>query len=101
MYAINSGALYLVGGTGEEIVNSYPDPSDPYHKEQVQAGNGGSSREDTGIPTSVLIILVLFVVILVLAITCGVLRLCKKEEHIEGVPSYSVAISNRLFKGGG
>lgn len=24
--------------------------------------------------------------------------MCKKEEHIEGVPTYSVAISNRLFK---
>lgn len=63
--------------------------------QQVQTVTG---RPDDGIPTSVLLIIVLFVIILVLAITCGVLRLCKKEEHIEGVPSYSVAISNRLFK---
>ncbi len=52
-----------------------------------------------GLPTGVVIIVALLVIILALAITCGVLRLCKKEERIEGGPSYSVAISNRLFKG--
>ena len=55
-------------------------------------------RDDAGIPTGVVIIIALFAIILVVAITCGILRLCKKEDHIEGVPSYSVAISNRLFK---
>lgn len=45
------------------------------------------------------IIIFLFIVIVVVAITCGILRLCKKEEDIEGRPTYSVAISNRLFKG--
>lgn len=54
--------------------------------------------DSEGLPTGVIIIIVLFVIILITAITCGVLRLCKKEDHIEGGPTYSVAISNRLFK---
>ena len=57
-------------------------------------------REDDEIPTSVIFIVVLFIVILVVSITCGLLRLCKKEDasaYAEG-PQYSVAISNRLFK---
>ena len=63
--------------------------------QQIQTVSG---REDDGMPTGVLIVVVIFVLILILAITCGILRLCKKEERIEGGPSYSVAISNRLFK---
>ncbi len=45
------------------------------------------------------VVVVLLCLILALAITCGILRLCKKEEHFAGEPTYSVAISNRLFKG--
>ena len=44
------------------------------------------------------VVVVLLCLILALAITCGILRLCKKEEHFAGEPTYSVAISNRLFK---
>lgn len=66
--------------------------------QQVQTVEG---REDDGIPLGVMLLVVLFVLILAVAITCGVLRLCKKEDgdRVEG-PAYSVAISNRLFKGG-
>ena len=73
-------------------------PSDPHSLpgQQIQTVSG---RDDDGMPAGVLIVVVIFVLILVLAITCGILRLCKKEERIEGGPSYSVAISNRLFKG--
>ena len=56
-------------------------------------------RDDAGLPTGVVILIIIFVIILIVATTCGILRLCKKEDgHMEGVPSYSVAISNRLFK---
>ena len=75
------------------------DPFPPAHSDlpgqQVQ---NLPPRDAAGIPTGVVIIIALFDIILVLAITSGILRLCKKEDHIEGVPSYSVAISNRLFK---
>lgn len=52
-----------------------------------------------GLSAGVVFIVVVFILILATAITCGVLRLCKKEERVEGGPTYSVAISNRLFKG--
>ena len=55
---------------------------------------------ESGLPIGLIIVVGLFVAILVAAIGCGMLRLCKKSEgHIEGAPTYSVAISNRLFKG--
>lgn len=50
------------------------------------------------LPTGLIIVIFLFVLIIVVAITCGILRLCKKEDYVEGRPTYSVAISNRLFK---
>jgi len=61
----------------------------------VSVGGGGG-----GLPTGLVILIIIFVILVGVAITCGVLRLCKKEDpHYEGAPTYSVAISNRLFKG--
>ena len=78
------------------IVPGLDDDDDDAHLPGQQVSTLG--RDDGGLPTGVIILIIIFVIILIVATTCGILRLCKKEDHIEGAPAYSVAISNRLFK---
>ena len=89
------GKINVIMTTSSVADDSSSSPSSGFPGQQVQTVSG---RDDGGMPTGVLIVVVIFVLILVLAITCGILRLCKKDDHIEGGPTYSVAISNRLFK---
>jgi hypothetical protein len=37
-------------------------------------------------------------VIVIIVVTCVIIKICKKGERFEGGPSYSVAVSNSLFK---
>ena len=74
---------------------------DVEHKEEEEEEEGGGGSDDAvDFQWTIVSFAVIFVLISLLAIGCGIYMLCRKDNPDSGEsgPGYSVAISNRLFK---
>ena len=76
-------------------------------EENVPPAEGGVTHGGSGgggdVPAvefqwTVILFAVIFVVVSLFAIGCGIFMLCKKDDGVDTGPGYSVAVSNRLFK---
>lgn len=65
-----------------------------------EGGGGEGEHNDSDFQWTIVSFAVIFVLISLFAIGCGIYMLCRKDNPDAGEsgPGYSVAISNRLFK---